>query len=49
MGTGKLDQYISKYADLIIKVGLNVQPGQKLFIWAEQLEVAPLRCDRSSH
>ena len=33
---------LKKYAELIIKVGLNLQPGQRLFIWAEQLEVAPL-------
>lgn len=33
---------LEKYAELIIKVGVNLQPGQRLFIWAQQLEVAPL-------
>ncbi len=33
---------LEKYADLIVRVGLNLQPGQKLFIVAQQLEVAPL-------
>ncbi len=33
---------LEKYADLIVKVGVNIQPGQRLFIWAQQLEVAPL-------
>jgi aminopeptidase len=36
------DQILKKYADLIIKVGLNLQEGQRLFIWAQQIEVAPL-------
>jgi aminopeptidase len=42
MSARDYQEILSKYADLIIKVGLNLQPGQKLFIWAEQLEVAPL-------
>ncbi len=33
---------LEKYADLIVRVGLNLQPGQKLFIVARQLGVAPL-------
>lgn len=33
---------LEKYANLIVKVGLNLQPDQRLFIWAQQLEVAPL-------
>jgi len=33
---------LEKYAELAVKVGLNLQPGQRLFIWAQQLEVAPL-------
>jgi aminopeptidase len=36
------DQILKKYADLTIKVGLNLQPDQRLFIWVQQLEVAPL-------
>ncbi len=35
-------QILEKFAGLIIKVGLNLQPEQRLFIWAQQLEVAPL-------
>lgn len=31
-----------KFARLICEVGLNLQPGQRLFIWANQLELAPL-------
>jgi len=37
-----LDQIIERYAELIVKVGVNLQPEQRLFIWAQQLEVAPL-------
>ena len=33
---------LKKYADLAVNVGLNLQPGQKLFIWAAQLEMAPI-------
>ena len=33
---------LDKYAELIVKVGLNLQGAQRLFIWAQQLEVAPL-------
>jgi aminopeptidase len=33
---------LEKYAELAVKIGLNLQPGQRLFIWAQQLEVAPL-------
>jgi len=33
---------LKKYADLIVKVGLNLQPGQRLIIYAIPLEVAPL-------
>jgi aminopeptidase len=36
------DQILKKYADLTIKVGLNLQEGQRLFIWVQQIEVAPL-------
>ena len=37
-----LDQIIERYAELIVKVGVNLQPEQRLFIWAQQLEVSPL-------
>lgn len=33
---------LEKYADLAVGVGLNLQPGQRLFIRANQLELAPL-------
>ena len=36
------DQVLKKYADLTVKVGLNLQDGQRLFIWVQQIEVAPL-------
>jgi aminopeptidase len=36
------DQKLAKYAELIVKVGLNLQPGQRLFIVAFSLDVAPL-------
>ena len=36
------DQKLEKYAELIIKVGLNLQPGQRLFLVAFSLDVAPL-------
>jgi len=38
----EIDLVLEKHADLIVRVGLNLQPGQRLFIWAQQLEVAPL-------
>ncbi len=34
-------QKLQRYADLTVKIGLNLQPGQRLFILAYQLEVAP--------
>ncbi len=37
-----MDLYLEKYAELIVKVGLNLQPEQRLFIWANELELAPL-------
>jgi len=42
MNIQNLDQILEKYAGLIVKVGLNLQPGQRLFIWVDQLEIAPL-------
>lgn len=33
---------LDKYASLAIDVGLNLQPGQRLIIWTNQLELAPL-------
>ena len=35
------DQMLEKYAEVIVKIGLNLQPGQRLFIAAE-LNTAPL-------
>ncbi len=35
------EQNLRKYADLVVKVGLNVQPGQKLIVRAE-INTAPL-------
>jgi len=40
--TSDFEKKLAKYADLIVKVGLNLQPGQRLFIWTGPLEVAPL-------
>ncbi len=42
MKKNELEAMLDKYAELIVKIGLNLQPGQRLFIWAQQLEVAPL-------
>ncbi len=36
------EKKLTKYAELIVKVGLNLQPDQRLFIWTGPLEVAPL-------
>jgi len=36
------EQKLTKYAELIVKVGLNIQPGQRLYILAYVLEAAPL-------
>jgi aminopeptidase len=36
------EKKLAKYAELIVKVGLNLQPDQRLFIWTGPLEVAPL-------
>ena len=33
---------LEKYAELIVKVGLNLQPEQRLFLVAFSLDVAPL-------
>jgi len=42
METLTFEQKLQRYADLTVKVGLNLQPGQRLIIYAEQLEVAPM-------
>jgi len=42
MNEYNLEVVQEKYARLICEVGLNLQPGQKLFIWAAQLEMAPI-------
>ena len=42
MNKKEYDRILDKYADLIVRVGLNLQGEQQLFIWAQQLEVAPL-------
>jgi len=42
MDKKEFDVLLEKYAELAVKIGLNLQPGQRLFIWAQQLEVAPL-------
>jgi len=36
------DEKLQRYAELIVKVGLNLQPGQRLFIVAFSLDVAPV-------
>ena len=38
----EFQKMLEKYADLAVEVGLNLQPGQRLFIRANQLELAPL-------
>ena len=38
----EFQQILEKYADLAVEIGLNLQPGQRLFIRANQLELAPL-------
>ena len=35
------EQKLEKYAELVIKVGVNLQPGQRLWIRAYSLDVAP--------
>lgn len=42
MNENNLESVHEKYARLICEVGLNLQPEQRLFIWANQLELAPL-------
>ena len=42
MNIPNFDQILEKYAELIVKVGLNLHPDQQLIIWAGPLEVAPL-------
>ena len=42
MNDNNLESIHEKFARLICEVGLNLQPEQKLFIWANQLELAPL-------
>ena len=36
------EQRLQRYADLTVKVGLNLQPGQRLIIAATPLDVAPV-------
>ena len=40
--SSEFEQKLEKYAELIIKVGLNLQPEQRLLIFADSLDVAPL-------
>lgn len=40
MSTPDFEQNLQKYAELTVRVGLNLQPGQRLVIWAG-LEAAP--------
>ena len=40
--TSEFERNLEKYADLAIKVGVNLQPGQRLWIRAISLDVAPL-------
>ncbi len=42
MNESEFQVVLEKFARLIVEVGLNIQPGQRLFIWANQLELAPL-------
>jgi len=42
METLTFEQKLERYAELAVKVGLNLQPGQRLLIVANPLESAPL-------
>jgi aminopeptidase len=42
LNSQEFDQVLDKYADLIIKVGLNLQEGQKLIISANPIDSVPL-------
>jgi len=42
METLTFEQKLQRYAELTVKVGLNLQPGQKLIIIAYSLDVAPM-------
>ena len=42
MNNQEFNQKLEKYAELIVKVGLNLQPDQRVFISAESLDLAPL-------
>ena len=42
MATLSFEEKLQRYADLTVKVGLNLQPGQRLHIIASPLEVAPV-------
>lgn len=42
MATLSFEEKLQRYADLTVKVGLNLQPGQRLVIVAGPLDVAPL-------
>lgn len=42
METLTFEQKLQRYAELTVKVGLNLQPGQRLVIVAYSLDVAPL-------
>jgi len=36
------DEMLERYAEVIVKVGLNVQKGQRLLIWSAPYDAAPL-------
>jgi len=42
MATLSFEEKLQRYADLIVKVGLNLQQGQRLFIVGYSLDVAPV-------
>lgn len=42
MNIPNFDEILTKYGDLMVKVGLNLQPDQRLIVIATSLEVAPL-------
>ena len=42
METSTFEEKLERYAELAVKVGLNLQPGQRLLIVANPLESAPL-------
>lgn len=37
-----MEQYFAKYAELIVRTGVNIQPGQEVYVNGASIEIAPL-------